>query len=316
MDRILVSGGAGFIGSHLCEFLLKKGYYIYCLDNFSTGRRNNISHLMNYDDYNLIEHDIIDSIDIEVDKIFNLSCPASPEQYQKNPIKTMKTSILGIYNLIDLSLKYNAHLIHASTSEIYGDPLEHPQKESYWGNVNPVGIRSCYDEGKRCSETIIMDYIRKENLSASIVRIFNTYGPHMLENDGRVVSNFIVNALLDNNIIINGDGAQTRSFCYVSDLLFAFENILDKQYIGPINIGNPNETTILELCQLVIALTKSTSNYSFRELPEDDPLKRKPDISLAKKELNWEPRISLKEGLIKTICFFKEKKYESDPAKN
>ena len=316
MDRILISGGAGFIGSHLCEFLLKKGYYIYCLDNFSTGRRKNISHLMNYDGFNLIEHDIIDSIDIEVDKIFNLSCPASPEQYQKNPIKTMKTSILGIYNLIELSLKYNAHLIHASTSEIYGDPLEHPQKESYWGNVNPVGIRSCYDEGKRCSETIIMDYIRKENLSASIVRIFNTYGPHMLENDGRVISNFIVNALLDNNIIINGDGTQTRSFCYVSDLLFAFEKILDKQYIGPINIGNPNETTILELCQLVIALTKSTSNYSFRELPEDDPLKRKPDISLAKKELNWEPRISLKEGLIRTICFFKEKKYESDSAKN
>ena len=254
MDKILVSGGAGFIGSHLCDFLLKKGCYVYCLDNFSTGKKENICHLINHNNFNLIEHDIIDSLDVKVDKIFNLSCPASPEQYQKNPIKTMKTSILGIYNLIDLSLKYNAHLIHASTSEVYGDPLEHPQKESYWGNVNPVGIRSCYDEGKRCSETIIMDYVRKENLSASIVRIFNTYGPHMLKNDGRVVSNFIVSALLNDNIIINGDGMQTRSFCYISDLLFAFEKILDKEYVGPINIGNPNETTILELCQLILTI--------------------------------------------------------------
>ncbi len=316
MDKILVSGGAGFIGSHLCDFLLKKGYYVYCLDNFSTGKKENICHLMNHDNFNLIEHDIVDPIDVEVDKIFNLSCPASPEQYQKNPIKTMKTSILGIYNLIDLSLKYNAHLIHASTSEVYGDPLEHPQKESYWGNVNPVGIRSCYDEGKRCSETIVMDYIRKENLSASIVRIFNTYGPHMLKNDGRVVSNFIVSALLDNNIIINGDGMQTRSFCYISDLLSAFEKILDKEYVGPINIGNPNEITILELCQLIIELTNSNSKFIFSKLPKDDPLKRKPDISLAQKELNWHPEINLREGLMKTICFFKEEKYESDSTEN
>ena len=316
MDKILVSGGAGFIGSHLCDFLLKKGCYVYCLDNFSTGKKDNIYHLINHDNFNLIEHDIVDSIDVEVDKIFNLSCPASPEQYQKNPIKTMKTSILGVYNLIDLSLKYNAHLIHASTSEVYGDPLEHPQRESYWGNVNPIGIRSCYDEGKRCSETIIMDYIRKENLSASIVRIFNTYGPHMLKNDGRVVSNFIVSALLNDNIIINGDGMQTRSFCYISDLLFAFEKILDKEYVGPINIGNPNETTILELCQLIIELTNSNSRFIFSKLPKDDPLKRKPDISLAQKELNWQPEINLREGLMKTICFFKEKRHESDSTEN
>tara|TARA_B100001989_G_scaffold13397_1_gene8355 strand:+ start:631 stop:1551 length:921 start_codon:yes stop_codon:yes gene_type:complete len=305
--KILVSGGAGFIGSHLIKKLLDKGYFVYCIDNLSTGNLVNIKKYINNPNFEFINHDIINTLPhFNIDLIFNLACPASPIHYQMDPIKTMKTSVLGTYNIIDLALMENAKIIFTSTSEIYGDPLEHPQKETYWGHVNPIGIRSCYDEGKRCSETILLDYHKFQKLDVTIARVFNTYGPQMMTEDGRVVSNFIVSALENKDILINGDGLQTRSFCYVDDTVNALISMIDINDFGPFNIGNPNEITIKELSQIIIELTSSKSKISFKPLPKDDPLKRKPDISLAMKKLNWQPEIDLNKGLIETIKFFRK----------
>ena len=302
--KILVSGGAGFIGSHLIKKLLDKGHFVYCIDNLSTGNLVNIKKYINNPNFEFINHDIINTLPhFNIDLIFNLACPASPIHYQMDPIKTMKTSVLGTYNIIDLALMENAKIIFTSTSEIYGDPLEHPQKETYWGHVNPIGIRSCYDEGKRCSETILLDYHKFQKLDVTIARVFNTYGPQMMTEDGRVVSNFIVSALENKDILINGDGLQTRSFCYVDDTVNALISMIDINDFGPFNIGNPNEITIKELSQIIIELTSSKSKISFKPLPKDDPLKRKPDISLAMKKLNWQPEIDLNKGLIETIKF-------------
>ena len=307
MLKVLVAGGAGFIGSHLIKGLLESDYFVYCIDNLSTGNLKNIKKYMNNDKYEFINHDITNPMShYDVDIIYNLACPASPIHYQMDPIKTMKTSVIGTYNIIELALLVNAKLIFTSTSEIYGDPLEHPQKETYWGNVNPIGIRSCYDEGKRCSETILSDYYKFQNLKVSIVRIFNTYGPNMNSDDGRVVSNFIVSALGNNDIIVNGNGMQTRSFCYVDDTVSALIKIINNNDFGPFNIGNPNEMTIKNLAELIIDLTNSKSSILFGDLPDDDPLKRKPDISKAKKILGWEPAIDLMNGLSKTINYFKK----------
>ena len=310
MKTILVTGGAGFIGSHLCEALLKQGHYVICLDNFFTGRKENIKHLMDFDNFELIRHDIIDPIKLEVDEIYNLACPASPFHYQYNPIKTIKTSILGTMNMLGLAKRVKAKILQASTSEVYGDPSVHPQPESYRGNVNPIGPRSCYDEGKRAAETLCFDYHRQHKVDIRVVRIFNTYGPNMQINDGRVVSNFIVQALKNEDITVYGDGKQTRSFCYVSDLVRGMIDFMNQeQHLGPINLGNDGEFTILELAKKVIQLTHSKSKITFKPLPEDDPLQRKPDLSLARKLINYEPKIKLEEGLIKTIEYFKKRLY-------
>ena len=307
MKRILVTGGAGFIGSHLCDRLIKEGNDVICLDNYFTGSKRNIEHLLPHPYFELVRHDVIQPYFAEVDQIYNLACPASPIHYQYNPIKTTKTSVMGAINMLGLAKRINARVLQASTSEIYGDPEVHPQTEDYWGNVNPIGIRSCYDEGKRCAETLFMDYHKQNKVDIKIMRIFNTYGPNMHPNDGRVVSNFIMQALRDEDITIYGDGSQSRSFQYVDDLIEGAIRLMNspKDFIGPVNIGNPNEFTILELAQKVIELTQSKSRIIHQDLPMDDPLQRQPDISLAKEKLNnWEPKIQLEKGLVKTIEYF------------
>lgn len=308
--RILVTGGAGFIGSHLTECLLNAGHDVICLDNFFTGSKENIVHLMDNKYLEVLRHDVIEPILLEIDEIYNLACPASPVHYQYNPVKTVKTNVLGTINMLGLAKRTHAKLLQASTSEVYGDPSQHPQTEPYWGNVNPVGIRSCYDEGKRIAETLCMDYHRQNGVEVKIVRIFNTYGPRMAISDGRVVSNFIVQALQNKPITIYGEGQQTRSFCYVDDLVKGFIQMMDKTekgYTGPVNLGNPGEFTILELAEKVIQLTNSKSIIEKHPLPSDDPTQRKPDISLARQKLSWEPSIMLEQGLTKTIAYFDEK---------
>lgn len=309
MKRILITGGAGFIGSHLSKRLLDEGNDVICLDNFFTGSKDNIRHLLDNNRFELVRHDITKEYFIEVDEIYNLACPASPPHYQYNAIKTIKTSVLGMINMLGLAKRCKARILQASTSEVYGDPLIHPQIESYWGNVNPIGIRSCYDEGKRCAETLMMDYHRQNKTDIRIVRIFNTYGPNMDLNDGRVVSNFIVQALKGEDITIYGDGSQTRSFCYVDDLIDGMIKMMNNAngFIGPVNLGNPSERTILDFAKLIIKLTNSNSKIIHKPLPLDDPSKRQPDITLAKKELNFEPKVDIEEGLIKTIEYFKNK---------
>lgn len=299
MKKILVTGGAGFIGSHLCDRLLREGNDVICLDNYFTGSKDNIRHLLGNDHFELVRHDVINPYHAEVDEIYNLACPASPPHYQYNPIKTIKTSVMGAINMLGLAKRTRAKILQASTSEVYGDPAIHPQVESYWGNVNPIGIRSCYDEGKRCAETLFMDYHRQNGVRIKIIRIFNTYGPRMNPNDGRVVSNFIVQALKGEDITIYGDGTQTRSFQYVDDLIEAMIRMMatGDDFIGPVNTGNPGEFTMLELAEKVIELTNSKSRIVYRPLPSDDPRQRKPDIALAKEKLDWEPKIRLEEGL-------------------
>ena len=307
MKRILVSGGAGFIGSHLCTRLINEGHDVICLDNFFTGSKDNIMHLMDNHHFEVVRHDVTYPYSAEVDEIYNLACPASPVHYQYDPIKTINTSVFGAVNMLELAKGVGAKLLQGSTSEVYGDPVKHPQIEEYWGNVNPVGLRSCYDEGKRCAETLCMDYHRQAGVVVKIIRIFNTYGPRMAQNDGRVVSNFIVNALQGKDIEIYGDGTQTRSFQYVDDLIDGMIRMMatEDKFTGPVNIGNPGEFTMLELANLVLELTGSKSRIVFRTLPEDDPRKRRPDITLAKTKLNWQPMIPLREGLLKTIDYFK-----------
>ena len=310
MKRILVTGGAGFIGSHLCNRLINEGNDVICLDNFFTGSKRNVMHLIGNPRFELVRHDVINPYHAEVDEIYNLACPASPVHYQYNAIKTIKTSVMGAINMLGLAKRVNAKILQASTSEVYGDPIIHPQKESYWGNVNPIGIRSCYDEGKRCSESLFMDYHRQNGVRIKIVRIFNTYGPNMHPNDGRVVSNFIVQALNNNDITLYGDGCQTRSFQYVDDLIEGMMRLMatDDTVIGPVNIGNPNEFTIKELAQKVVKLTGSTSRFINKDLPADDPKQRQPDIALAKSILGWRPVVELDEGLVKTIEYFRNLK--------
>jgi UDP-glucuronate decarboxylase len=308
MKRILITGGAGFIGSHLCERLLSEGNEVICLDNYFTGSKRNIVHLIKEPYFEIIRHDIIMPFYIEVNEIYNLACPASPIHYQYNPIKTVKTSVMGTINMLGLAKRIKAKILQASTSEVYGDPKLHPQPEHYWGNVNPIGIRSCYDEGKRCAETLCMDYNRQNKVRVKIVRIFNTYGPRMHPNDGRVVSNFIVQALQNKPITVYGDGSQTRSFQYIDDLIEGMIRMMNTpdEITGPVNLGNPSEYTILEMANMIIELTKSKSKIVFNPLPQDDPCQRKPDITIAKNILNgWEPELSLREGLIKTIDYFK-----------
>ena len=306
MKTILVTGGAGFLGSHLCDRLIKEGNKVICIDNLYTGSLNNIEHLMDNPNFSFKEHDVVDARDVEVDQIYNLACPASPPHYQADPIKTAKTSVFGALNLLELARKYNARILQASTSEVYGDPQVHPQPESYRGYVNTIGIRSCYDEGKRMAETLFFDYHRQHNVDIRVMRIFNTYGPRMNPNDGRVVSNFIVQALNEEDITIYGDGTQTRSFCYVDDLIEGMYRLMNTEdFTGPVNIGNPGEFTMLELAQKVIAITGSKSQLVYRPLPSDDPLQRKPVIELAKEKLDWEPTINLEEGLKKTIEYFR-----------
>ncbi len=308
MKRILVTGGAGFIGSHLCERLLKDGNDVICLDNYFTGSKDNIRHLISNDHFELVRHDITQPYTAEVDEIYNLACPASPIHYQHDPVKTIQTCVIGSMNMLGLAKRVGAKILQASTSEVYGDPDIHPQVESYWGNVNPIGIRSCYDEGKRCAETLFMDYHRQNNLRIKIIRIFNTYGPRMSMNDGRVVSNFIVQALRGEDITIYGDGKQTRSFQYVDDLVEGMVRMMETrdEFLGPVNIGNPGEFTMLELAEKVIELTGSSSGIIFKPLPQDDPRQRKPDITIAHRELDgWQPSIKLEEGLQKTINYFK-----------
>ena len=308
MKKILVTGGAGFIGSHLCKKLVDDGNFVICLDNFFTGSIDNVKQLLNKPNFEIIENDIENEIDIKIDEIYNLACPASPPHYQFNPVKTVRTSVLGIANMLELAKKNNARILQASTSEVYGDPIEHPQKETYWGNVNPIGIRSCYDEGKRCAETLMMDYHRQFGADIKIVRIFNTYGPNMHPNDGRVVSNFIVQSLKNEDITIYGKGEQTRSFCYVSDLVKGLVKMMDCSNItGPVNLGNPSERTIFNLAELIIEKTGSKSKIVYKTLPSDDPIKRKPDITLAETELGWSPKVGIDEGLSFTIEYFKNK---------
>jgi UDP-glucuronate decarboxylase len=309
MKKVLVTGGAGFLGSHLCDRLVAEGHHVLCVDNYFTGSKNNIAHLLDNKNFEVIRQDVCFPLYVEVDEIYNLACPASPFYYQWDPIQTMKTSVLGSYNLLGLAKRTGAKILQASTSEIYGDPKIHPQPEDYWGNVNPIGIRSCYDEGKRAAETLFMDYYRVHDVKAKIVRIFNTYGPRMATDDGRVVSNFIVQALQGKDITIYGDGMQTRSFCYVDDLLDAMQAMMnhnDDNFIGPVNIGNPGEFTMWELANKISELTGSKSTILQKALPQDDPRQRRPDISLAKSMLNWEPKINLEEGLIKTIDYFRK----------
>lgn len=305
--KILVTGGAGFLGSHLCDRLVQQGHHVLCVDNYFTGSKKNIEHLLDHKNFEVIRQDVCFPLYVEVDQIYNLACPASPIKYQHDPIQTTKTSIIGAYNMLGLAKRTGAKILQASTSEIYGDPEVHPQVEEYWGNVNPIGIRSCYDEGKRAAETLFFDYYRQHNTRIKVMRIFNTYGPRMDAYDGRVVSNFIMQALRGDDITIYGEGDQTRSFCYVDDQIDGMIKLMntDDSIIGPINIGNPNEFTILKLAELVIELTGSNSNIIKQELPKDDPKQRRPDITKAKDILNWQPTIELKEGLIKTIEYFR-----------
>lgn len=306
MKKILVTGGAGFVGSHLCERLLNEGNEVYCLDNFLTGQKKNVVHLLDNPYFELIRHDVTTPFFIETDEIYNLACPASPIHYQHNPIKTIKTSVMGAINMLGLAKRVNATILQASTSEVYGDPLVHPQPESYWGHVNPIGERSCYDEGKRCAETLFMDYHKQNNVKIKIIRIFNTYGPRMDPNDGRVVSNFIVQALQNKDITIYGKGQQTRSFQYVDDLVEGMIKLMatPDHFTGPVNVGNPNEFTILELAEKVIQLTGSKSKLIYQPLPSDDPMMRQPDITIAKRALDWSPKTQLDEGLLETVKFF------------
>lgn len=305
--KVLVTGGSGFLGSHLCKKLLEKGYEVICVDNFYTGTKKNILPLLENPYFELIRHNICFPLYVEVDEIYNLACPASPVHYQNSPLQTIKTSVFGAINVLGLAKRVKAKVFQASTSEVYGDPNVHPQKESYFGNVNPIGIRSCYDESKRCAETLFFDYHRQYNIPIKVARIFNTYGPNMHPNDGRVVSNFIVQALKGEDLTVYGNGLQTRSFCYVDDLIEGFLKLMnsDDQIVGPINLGNPTEFTILDLAELVIKHTKSNSKIIYKDLPSDDPRQRKPDISKANKLLNWHPKVSLEEGLVKTIEYFK-----------
>ncbi|MBM9546257.1 SDR family oxidoreductase [Leptospira sp. 201903074] len=306
--RILITGGAGFIGSHLAETLLKEGNQIIVLDNFHTGRKENLTHLLTNPNFELIRHDITDSIKLEVDQIYNMACPASPVHYQSNPIKTIKTNVLGMMNMLGLAKRVKARILQASTSEVYGNPLEHPQTESYWGNVNTIGIRSCYDEGKRVAETLCFDYNRQHAVDIRVIRIFNTYGPRMIPDDGRVVSNFIVQALRGENITIYGDGSQTRSFCYVDDLVRGIITMMNTEgFIGPVNLGNDGEFTVKELAELVIKETGSKSKIIYLPLPQDDPTRRKPNLSLAKEKLNYSTTVPLVEGVKKTIEYFSKR---------
>jgi UDP-glucuronate decarboxylase len=304
--RVLVTGGAGFLGSHLCDRLIGQGHDVLCLDNFFTGRKQNIEHLLGNTRFEFIRHDVIDPYKFEVDQIYNLACPASPPHYQYNPIKTIKTSVMGAINCLGLAKRVHARVFQASTSEIYGDPAVHPQPESYWGNVNPIGRRSCYDEGKRCAETLFFDYHRENKVDIRVVRIFNTYGPRMNPDDGRVVSNFIVQALRGEDITVYGDGSQTRSFCYVDDLIEGFLRLMEQtETVGPVNIGNPGEFTMLELAELVLKKVGGKSKIVYKDLPADDPRQRQPDITLAKKYLQWEPKVPLEQGIEKTIEYFR-----------
>lgn len=307
--RILVTGGAGFIGSHLCERLLTEGHDVICLDNFFTGNKDNIIHLMDNHRFEVIRHDIVEPILLEVDRIYNLACPASPVHYQYNPVKTVKTSVMGTINMLGLAKRVKARILQASTSEVYGDPQIHPQTEDYWGNVNPIGIRSCYDEGKRVAETLLMDYHRQNNVDIRIIRIFNTYGPRMAENDGRVVSNFIMQALRNEDITVYGDGSQTRSFCFVSDLVDGMIRMMENElsFIGPVNLGNPVENTILEFAEKIIKITASRSGIINNPLPQDDPKQRRPDISLAIQKLGWKPAVDLEQGLQNTAKYFADR---------
>ena len=307
MKIILVSGGAGFIGSHLCTRLVNEGHDVICLDNFFTGSKDNIKHLMGNHHFEVVRHDVTYPYSAEVDEIYNLACPASPIHYQHDPIQTAKTSVMGAINMLGLAMRLDAKILQASTSEVYGDPIIHPQPESYWGNVNPVGYRSCYDEGKRCAETLFMDYYRQNQTRIKIIRIFNTYGPRMLPNDGRVVSNFIIQALNNEDITIYGDGKQTRSFQYIDDLIEGMVRMMDTEddFTGPINIGNPNEFPVLELAERVIRMTGSTSKIVFKPLPTDDPKQRQPDIKLAKEKLGWQPTVELEDGLKRMIEYLK-----------
>ena len=308
MKTILVTGGAGFVGSHLCKKLLDQGHNVLCLDNFFTGQKRNILPLLENKNFELIRHNVITPILLETDEIYNLACPASPPHYQFNPVETVKTNVMGILNMLELAEKTKARVLQASTSEVYGDPAEHPQRETYWGNVNPIGIRSCYDEGKRVAETLCMDFHRQNKVDVRIIRIFNTYGPNMYENDGRVVSNFIMQALQNQDITIYGDGSQTRSFQYIDDLIDGMIKMMEHDsFIGPVNLGNPNEFTIKELAEKVLQMIPgSKSKIIYKDLPQDDPRQRQPDISLAKEKLGWEPGILLEDGLLKTIEYFRE----------
>ncbi len=304
--RILVTGGAGFLGSHLCDRLLKDGHEVVCIDNLFTGQKANIAHLLANPNFEFVRHDIIDPFKFEVDQIYNLACPASPPHYQYNPIKTIKTSVIGAINCLGLAKRVKARVFQASTSEVYGDPQVHPQPESYWGHVNPIGKRSCYDEGKRCAETLFFDYHRENKVDIRVIRIFNTYGPRMHPNDGRVVSNFIVQALKGDDLTIYGDGTQTRSFCYVDDLIEGFVRFMAQtQTVGPMNLGNPGEFTMLQLAELTLKLVGGKSQIVYKALPSDDPKQRQPDITLAKKILKWEPTVSLEQGLQRTIEYFR-----------
>jgi UDP-glucuronate decarboxylase len=305
--RILVTGGAGFLGSHLCERLLREKHEVVCLDNFFTGRRRNLHSYLTNPDFELVRHDVVEPIMLEVDRIYHLACPASPVHYQYNPIKTIKTNVLGTHNMLGLAKRTRARFLLASTSEVYGDPKVHPQTEDYWGNVNPIGIRSCYDEGKRVAETFTMDYHRQSRVDVRVVRIFNTYGPRMLADDGRVVSNFIVQALKGEDITVYGDGSQTRSFCYVDDLIDGMVRMMENEsFIGPVNLGNPQEFSIVELAKMIIAMTGSRSKIVQKPLPSDDPTQRQPDITLAKQKLGWQPKVDVTEGFKVTIEYFRK----------
>jgi UDP-glucuronate decarboxylase len=308
MNQVLVTGGAGFLGSHLCDRLVEQGHDVVCLDNFFTGAKANIRHLLNLNNFELVRHDVTLPIYVEVDKIFNLACPASPIHYQRDPVQTTKTSVHGAINMLGLAKRVKARILQTSTSEVYGDPSVHPQVEQYWGNVNPIGIRSCYDEGKRCAETLFFDYHRQYSLDIKVVRIFNSYGPRMHPNDGRVVSNFIVQALRGQDITIYGDGQQTRSFCYVDDTVDALLRMMESPtgFTGPVNVGNPNEFTMLQLAESVLSLTQSRSKLIFMPLPQDDPRQRNPNIELAKEKLGWSPKVQLQDGLKETIAYFKK----------
>lgn len=309
MKKILVTGGAGFIGSHLCKKLLDNGDSVICFDNFFTGNKENVAELIKNSNFKIVEQDIINEYTEQVDKIYNLACPASPPHYQYNPVKTLKTSVLGLINMLELARKNNATILQASTSEVYGDPKMHPQNENYWGNVNPIGVRSCYDEGKRCGETLMMDYHRQYNTDIRIVRIFNTYGPNMDMKDGRVVSNFIIQALKGEDITVYGKGLQTRSFCYIDDLVDGIIKMMNnpQKFIGPVNLGNDSERTILDFAKTIIEMTGSKSKIIHKDLPSDDPMQRRPDLALAKKELGWQPTTDIKAGLERTINYFKNK---------
>jgi len=307
MKRILVTGGAGFLGSHLCDQLIEKGNHVICVDNLHTGSATNIQHLISNPRFEFIEHDVTEPIDLKVEEIYNLACPASPIHYQIDPVKTIRTNVLGAINMLDLATKYGAKILQASTSEVYGDPEVHPQDESYWGKVNPIGIRSCYDEGKRCAETLFFDYYRQNGTRIKVARIFNTYGPRMHPQDGRVVSNFIVQNLSGNTLTIYGDGSQSRSFCFVDDLILGLINLMESpdEIRGPINLGNPSEFTMLQLASLIMEISGLVSEIEHRELPGDDPKQRKPDIALASSVLGWEPKVETRNGLIKTIEYFR-----------